>query len=360
MKSTLEKYIDPANIPKKYGGQLDFNFGDMPVLEPAIVNALDMKEGCSGLPKQRGEPTLPVGPIKWHEGRGKEMEAIGVGLQSDDGTMRKTTLARVHTDFQGMHGVTRGPPHNTPIDWNLEKVVTTAGTSTQPKEEGDLFYGADLVNGNSPGTSTPQSKDTNATAANPTSSNSTVPPPTMDPTISAGGPENTSATLPAQPAETSHTSQPAGWSQPRTGTSDTRFAQQERTHAAGTLADGTPHVVDYGAGDKAATVETATVGQAPKDVAALLPRPEEPPALTVVDQARMVVGRAYEATVNVVEEVAEAVGVRGKGGEGEGKGDGAEEKRDERVDGVEDGSVEEFLRSKFQSEGAHSEMQQKQ
>jgi len=359
MKSTLEKYIDPANIPKKYGGQLDFNFGDMPVLEPAIVNALDMKEGCSGLPKQRGEATLPIGPIKWHEGRGKEMEAIGVGLQSDDGTMRNTVLARIHTGFQGMHGVTRGPPHNTPIDWNLEKVVTTAGTSTQPKEEGDLFYGADLANGNSPGTSTPQSKDTNTTADNPTSSNSTAPPPAMDPTISAGGPENTSATLPAQPAETNHDTLPVGSSQPRTGTSSTRFAQQAGTHAAGTLAAGTPHVVDYGGGDKAATVETATVGQAPKDVAAVLPRPEEPPWPTVVDQARLVVGRAYEATVNVVEEVAEAVGVRGKGGEGEAKEGDGEVKRDERVDGAEDGNVEEFLRSKFPSEGAHAELQQK-
>jgi len=359
MKSTLEKYIDPANIPKKYGGQLDFNFGDMPVLEPAIVDALDMKDGSNGLPKQRGEVTLPLGPIKWREGQGKEMEAIGVGLSGDDGTTRNTVLMRVHTDFQGMHGVTRGPPQNTPIDWSLEKVVTTAGTSTQPEEEGDLYYGAELANGNSPGTSTPLSKDTNTTVDKPAPSNGAVPPPAMDPSISHGGPENTSATVPARPADVNHDALPVGSSQPRTGTSETRFEQQEGTHAAGTLAAGTPHVVDYGHGEKTATVEPSTIGQAPKDVGAVLPPPEEPPRPGVLEQARQVVGQAYEATVGAVEDVTEAVGIRGKDQEPEVSEEVKEEKRDERVDGAEDGNVEEFLRSKFPSEGAHSEIQQK-
>src|ERR1700722_15413767 len=36
MKKTLETYIAPENIPRKYGGTLDYEFGMLPVLEPAI------------------------------------------------------------------------------------------------------------------------------------------------------------------------------------------------------------------------------------------------------------------------------------------------------------------------------------
>ncbi|KAK9264412.1 hypothetical protein V1519DRAFT_427423, partial [Lipomyces tetrasporus] len=35
MNATLESFIDPANLPNKYGGELDFEFGQMPVLDPA-------------------------------------------------------------------------------------------------------------------------------------------------------------------------------------------------------------------------------------------------------------------------------------------------------------------------------------
>ncbi|KAF7543816.1 hypothetical protein G7046_g9925 [Stylonectria norvegica] len=34
-KAVLESYIDPANIPKKYGGQLDYKSGDLGVTDPA-------------------------------------------------------------------------------------------------------------------------------------------------------------------------------------------------------------------------------------------------------------------------------------------------------------------------------------
>lgn len=359
MKSTLEKYIDPSNIPKKYGGQLDFQFGDMPVVEPAIVNSLDFS-GCKGLPEQRGDKTLPIGPIKWREGRGKEMEAICVG-RGDDGVIRDAAIARVHTDFQGMHGVTRGPPHNTPINWSLEKVVSTPGTETQPKEEGDLFFGADLVSGNDTSGETtplPKEKDRRVVVV---ASNGTLPPPAiMDPEISAGGPTNTSATYPAKPVETNHDSLPVGASQPRTGTSETRFEQQERTHAEGTLKEDTPHVVDYGQGEKAAIVEPSTVGQSPKDAKANLPRPEEPEKPDVVEQVKQVAGQAYEGAAGVV---SNAVGAVGSGGREEGdkveekeeKGGDKEVKRDEGGEGPEDGNVEEFLRRKYPSESASAE-----
>lgn len=41
VKPTLLQYMDEENIPTKYGGKLDFKFGDMPILEPAIADSLD-------------------------------------------------------------------------------------------------------------------------------------------------------------------------------------------------------------------------------------------------------------------------------------------------------------------------------
>jgi hypothetical protein len=71
MKKTLESFIDPANIPAKYGGQLDFHFGDMPVLDPAYKDVLTFESGNTD---------FPHGPMYWIHGKdGKEMEALAVG-----------------------------------------------------------------------------------------------------------------------------------------------------------------------------------------------------------------------------------------------------------------------------------------
>ena len=93
MKKTLETFIDPENIPKKYGGKLDFKFGDMPVLDPAIERAL----------KWEGDnKAFPGGPMFWvhkkvggnvQEGSGNEMEAIAVG--SSAGKERRERICTI-------------------------------------------------------------------------------------------------------------------------------------------------------------------------------------------------------------------------------------------------------------------------
>jgi hypothetical protein len=71
VKKTLEEFIDPANIPQKYGGQLDFKFGDMPILDPAYKDVLTFENGIQD---------FPHGPMYWIHGRdGSEMEALAVG-----------------------------------------------------------------------------------------------------------------------------------------------------------------------------------------------------------------------------------------------------------------------------------------
>jgi hypothetical protein len=83
MHETLRSFIDPANIPKKYGGELDFNFGDMPVLDPVLEDVITWKNG---------NKDFPPGPMYWEDkGDFIELEARG----SVDGRERRETIAAV-------------------------------------------------------------------------------------------------------------------------------------------------------------------------------------------------------------------------------------------------------------------------
>ncbi|PMD30679.1 CRAL/TRIO domain-containing protein [Hyaloscypha variabilis F] len=95
---TLESFIDPANIPKKYGGQLDYTFGDKPVPDPAMEKYISW-EG------ERKE--FPRGPMYWvnsnGDGKGKagkegfDMEALAVGAEG--GKERREKVCRIATQF---------------------------------------------------------------------------------------------------------------------------------------------------------------------------------------------------------------------------------------------------------------------
>ncbi|KAE9371627.1 CRAL/TRIO domain-containing protein [Stipitochalara longipes BDJ] len=95
---TLEAFIEPANIPKKYGGQLDYTFGDKPVVDPAMEKFINW-EG------DRKE--FPRGPMYWvnsnGDGKGREgkegfdMEALAVGAEG--GKLRREKVCRISTQF---------------------------------------------------------------------------------------------------------------------------------------------------------------------------------------------------------------------------------------------------------------------
>lgn len=101
MKATLESFIDPKNIPQKYGGQLEFQFGDMPVLDPHLENVL----------KWEGDnKDFPHGPMFWIDKTkdGKEIKALAVG--SVNGTERREGVCTVtkalkdDEDLKGANG----------------------------------------------------------------------------------------------------------------------------------------------------------------------------------------------------------------------------------------------------------------
>ena len=80
MKSTLEKSIETHDLPKRFGGTLDWDFGQLPNVDPEIMEVLDMHDGGG---------TIPPGPIRWEEsqdGTKIEMRAVGTisGRQRDD------------------------------------------------------------------------------------------------------------------------------------------------------------------------------------------------------------------------------------------------------------------------------------
>ena len=124
----LSKYIDVENIPKKYGGELAFEFGDMPDLDlkllerfewagdvrrPAVADGSKLPNagsaGSSGS-EMIGQPVstdqgerfqkatsesassrrLPIGPIRWEQGDDGSMVAVAVG--SVGGTRRREVV----------------------------------------------------------------------------------------------------------------------------------------------------------------------------------------------------------------------------------------------------------------------------
>jgi hypothetical protein len=101
LTATLEAFIDPANIPKKYGGQLDFKFGDEPILDPAMENLIQWE----------GErKDFPRGPMYWvnkgNENDGHDMEALAAGTEA--GKDRREKICRISTTYP--KPVTEVPP----------------------------------------------------------------------------------------------------------------------------------------------------------------------------------------------------------------------------------------------------------
>ncbi|KAK9486446.1 CRAL-TRIO domain-containing protein [Lipomyces starkeyi] len=120
MKATLESYIDPANLPKQYGGELDFEFGQAPVLDPALRDVL----------KWEGSYTdFPGGPIYWTD-KGDHIEATAVGHAGQNErrdticTVRKTAPRQSLTN-KDVNGDTTGRSPSTKSELQSEPLITT-------------------------------------------------------------------------------------------------------------------------------------------------------------------------------------------------------------------------------------------
>lgn len=123
VKPVLEQFIDPKNIPKKYGGQLDFGWGDAPNLDPVIRETATWENGHTAFPK---------GPMYWRPiDDGEKLECIAVGTVD-----QKDRLERVCTIPGVYNGQFAAPPETVanPAE-DVEKVepaVAAPETQTQP------------------------------------------------------------------------------------------------------------------------------------------------------------------------------------------------------------------------------------
>lgn len=308
VKPTLLQYIDEENIPVKYGGKLDFKFGDKPMLEPGIAENLQWHEDV----RQGKWRSFPTGPIQWAPDKAGVLTATAVG--SENGQRRNRVIAGLKPSEKAAQATLR-PGGETLIR-------TTTGEATHPP------------------TPPPGAIEEPPSDMADADSNVGLAPHASSPDTSRAG----TYVVPFRDDSTAGTA--ALGSDGRQGTSHTRYEQQQSTHAAETVAQGTPAVQlrEHDAGpDKHAIMDPGTVGQAPKEHP--VPQPEEP-APSVVDTARQYAGQAYEQAASLPQTVMAAVGYGSKPEQP------VEEKpkaEDPAVDNMDPRQLEEFLRAKNKS-----------
>ncbi|KAL1303320.1 hypothetical protein AAFC00_006723 [Neodothiora populina] len=302
MKTTLEQYIDPENIPKQYGGKLEYKFGDLPNLDPKIQQVLKW----SAPEKLHGHNTFPTGPIRWQRYENGDLAAVAVG--SENGHLRDRKIATL-TPAKEVAQTGLGAGHQ-----GNQLYRTTTGVNTHPPE--------------------PTSSDmalVDPLAVRLVRVDQVTEPPSYLVTIPRGLSPSTD----------------------RDGTSTARYQQQGYTHAHGNVAEGTPHI-QGSQGDTYGVMEPNTVGQAPKEH----PLPvEEPPAPSYLDQAKSMAGQAAGTAAAVGSSALAAVGL---GGYAAAEPEPKEEEpkapaADPAVDNAAPHKVEEFLRSQYSSQKPQKE-----
>lgn len=120
MLPTLSNFIDPENIPQKFGGKLDFRFGDLPSVDPAYADKIEWKyaisetpttseaekekekgklKGLAGSKKETDRPVVrrwPKGPVEWVERGDGDLDLVAVG--SEGGKLRREVVATMRLD----------------------------------------------------------------------------------------------------------------------------------------------------------------------------------------------------------------------------------------------------------------------
>ena len=133
VKSTLEGFIEPRNIPKKYGGELDFAFGRPPVPDSSWEGVISWEKGYS---------IFPTGPLLWEEiDGGKRLACVSYGTEGGEKrTERVCTLPRVwppQEEEKKVNGVAGD-------DKTEEKTAEPAATEPEATNEDAVTNGKDM------------------------------------------------------------------------------------------------------------------------------------------------------------------------------------------------------------------------
>ena len=147
---TLEAFIDPSNIPKKYGGQLQYEFGDLPVIDPA----------WEGIVKwENGHEAFPTGPLFWRDLEGgKAMQCIAIG--SVNGEKRNEVVCTMPKilDINDYERRDAGPTDSVPAS-TLQEAPGAALEPTTESKEG-ISVAAVMPNGSTTTTTAASSERT--------------------------------------------------------------------------------------------------------------------------------------------------------------------------------------------------------
>lgn len=114
VRPTLEAFIHPRNIPKKYGGELDYSFGELGITDPAWDGVVQWENGYT---------SFPSGPMLWEDMEGGErMRCVGLGTK--DGARRHETICTVPLRL------TRAATPD--VNGTLEKAAVDTTTAEKP------------------------------------------------------------------------------------------------------------------------------------------------------------------------------------------------------------------------------------
>ncbi|KAJ5689197.1 hypothetical protein N7462_003589 [Penicillium macrosclerotiorum] len=120
VKPTLTSFMDPSSFPKQYGGELEWQWGDMPNLDESARALLTNLEQPAAEGKTK--PEILKGPMLF---KGDTIEVLG----TEDGKDRRATIAVPKQELQ---------EHSTPeLPANGSAESVKEGESTKPVPNGD-------------------------------------------------------------------------------------------------------------------------------------------------------------------------------------------------------------------------------
>ncbi|KAL8288110.1 hypothetical protein RB601_004491 [Gaeumannomyces tritici] len=101
----LSSFIDPKDIPKQYGGELEFGWCDAPNLDPAIRAAASWEPGYDNFPK---------GPVYWKALDEDRLECIAVGSVNQQ--QRRARVCTFPRSFRGANSTNAPFLHGDHVD----------------------------------------------------------------------------------------------------------------------------------------------------------------------------------------------------------------------------------------------------
>ena len=148
VKPTLTSFMDPSSIPKQYGGDLDWKWGDMPNLDEPARELLSPLE--TPPTEDQSHPGLLRGPVLF---KGDEIEILG----KVDGTSRQKTIPvpKRKGQEQAEQADTKTEAHENgattaPAAEKESNGVDSTDTDATPTEESGDVEKTALANGDAP------------------------------------------------------------------------------------------------------------------------------------------------------------------------------------------------------------------